>query len=527
MLTQKTKEVRRRVDEVKWWLNFVRRAAAGLTKDFSCPAAWGCYADAAMIEMPDLKRPSTRRSVLLVVVLLLLCSCSKTRPDVFPAGSPMADSIRFQYAIYFLPRAPKDPESVLRDLLARKYSKLRLVKELPSAPGEMLVQARWEKGVQKEYAPPDQEKLRLWGFGKGLSAKQEQDLQRSEEAFILDFAHPKATVWTALRNANELVEEIARETNGLVWDEETRNVFSPDSWHQSRLSTWTSEIPDITTQLTIHVYQEDEYARAITLGMVKAGLPDVVIDRFPWSSDSQMGNVINVFAQSMVEGAVFPKSGKLKLNIGEIKNAALREKELKAIKPPGTSRACLSLKVGTWEEGDPKNRLLRLGFDEYPGPDIHAQQDTMINTLFGSSDSVHHVRHNQELLEASRKARAKLPELHKAFNEGLAPGEYIEVKAPFPTPNGDTEWMWVEVAKWKEGHIKGLLANDPFEIPNLHAGQVVEVKEEDIFDYIHQYADKHREGNTTGDILHKMESTASDKLSRPIEVEKPVVPSCD
>jgi uncharacterized protein YegJ (DUF2314 family) len=437
----------------------------------------------------------------------------------------MADSIRFQYAIYFLPRHHADPEAVLQELLAKKYTKLKPVEKIPSAPQEMLVHAHWEKNVQQNYAPPEREILA--NSGRGLSAKQERELQQSEEAFILEFAHPKTNVWMALRSADELVEEIANRTNGLVWDEGTRNVFTPDAWHERRLKTWRAEVPDIANQTVIHVYQKEEYARAITMGMSKVGLPDVVIESFPWSSETQVGNVINLFSQAMAEGAVFKESGKFKLNIHEIKNDALRERQLKVVKPPGTSVACLSLKPGVWEDGDPKNRLVQLGFDEYSAPDKQAQQESMISTLFGSSDTINQVRHNTELLEASRKARARLPQLQKDFNAGLAPGVFIEVKAPFPTPEGNQEWMWVEVSRWKNGRIKGTLGNDPFEIPDMHAGQIVEVKEEDIFDYIRQYADGRREGNTTGEIIKKMELAEYGKSARPRELKKPVVPRCE
>jgi hypothetical protein len=54
------------------------------------------------------------------------------------------------------------------------------------------------------------------------------------------------------------------------------------------------------------------------------------------------------------------------------------------------------------------------------------------------------------------------------------------------------------------GRITGLIENEPFNIPDMHGGQIVEVHEEDVFDYIRQYPDKHREGNTTGEILRKL-----------------------
>jgi len=128
----------------------------------------------------------------------------------------------------------------------------------------------------------------------------------------------------------------------------------------------------------------------------------------------------------------------------------------------------------------------------------------MLSSFFGWEDSLAKVEHNQELLAGSAKAKSRLPELRKAFNTGLAPGEFIEVKAPFSAENGDTERMWVEVTSWAGKQIRGTLENEPSEVVDLRAGQVVQVREQDVFDCIHQYADKRIEGNTTSEIIRKM-----------------------
>jgi uncharacterized protein YegJ (DUF2314 family) len=419
----------------------------------------------------------------------------------------MADSIRFEYAVYMLPIHAKDPSVVLQQALAKKFIQLKLVDEIPKEPREMVVFTRTQKNVQKEYAPPTIENLRY--SGGGISPQQAQALQKSQEAFILQFAHPKENVWTALRTASLLVEEIARETGGLVWDEETRNVFSPDAWHERRVKSWVGDVPDISSQTIVETYKKDELVRAISLGMKKIGLPDVVIDDFPWASERQVGNLINIFCQSMAEGAVFEKSGKFSLDLQGIKNSKVRDAQSKSIKGNSLGVAHLSLKPGVWEEGDPKNRLIQLTADRYVGNDVPAKQDMMLGCFFGWEDKVTTVEHNEGLLEESRKERAKLPGLQKEFNAGLQPGEFIQVKVPFKTPDGGNEWMWVEITSWKGNLIRGTLENQPFNVPNLHGGQVVEVWQGDVFDYIRQYPDKRREGNTTGEIIRKMDQKQS------------------
>jgi uncharacterized protein YegJ (DUF2314 family) len=453
--------------------------------------------------------PSARVTALLVaasVVCVALCSCSRG-PDkgLVPAGSLMADSIRFQYAVYLLPVPPHsvDPAAALREALVDSSNELKLVDEIPRDPRAALIHTRIQKNVPKEYPPPDLKSLQY--LGHGVSPEQAQALQKSSEAFIPEFAHPKDRVWTALRTANTLVEEIARKTGGLVWDEETREVFSPDAWHKKRLASWKTDVPDVPSETVVQIYQKDEYVRAITLGMAKLGLPDVVIEDSSWSSNNQAGNLINLFCQSLAEGKTVRKAGTFRLELRAIRNSTVRDDQMNSLKSNASGIACLTLKQGKWEAGDPKNRLIQLTSDTYPGSDLHVRQETMLSSFFGSEDSVTTVQHNEELLAASAKAKTKLPEMQKAFARGLEPGEFIDVKAPFGTPDGGTEWMWVEVTSWKNNEIKGLLQNDPSNVPNLHSGQVVDVRQEEVFDYIRQYADKQTEGNTTGDIIRKMD----------------------
>ena len=65
--------------------------------------------------------------------------------------------------------------------------------------------------------------------------------------------------------------------------------------------------------------------------------------------------------------------------------------------------------------------------------------------------------------------------------------------------------MWIEVTAWNGNKIKGLLKNEPFHIPTLHGGQIVEVNQQDIFDYLRQHPDGKQDGNDTSEIILKMQ----------------------
>src|SRR5215813_13693908 len=160
------------------------------------------------LTMPG-NNPTLKLFGVTLVVLSLSNSCAR-KPDLgkTSVSSPMADSIRFQFAIYLLQKQPSDPWVVFRR--TAKSRNFTVVDKLPEAPQEMLVRAHMQMNVHKEYPPPDLKMLEY--SGNGLSVERKHALQRATAAFILDFAHPKKQVWTALRAANEIVEEIARRT---------------------------------------------------------------------------------------------------------------------------------------------------------------------------------------------------------------------------------------------------------------------------------------------------------------------------
>lgn len=451
------------------------------------------------------KKSKTLLCGILIVVSLQVTSCSaKPRQDQVTAESPMSASIHFQFAVYLPPGGKvNDPITLVGETLRKDYPALKLAVAIPDKPAEMTVVARIQKNVGKEYAPPSVKSLAY--SGHGLNNDQVAQLQKSTQALILDFAQPKSDVWVALRAANQLVEKLARETDGFVWDEETREVFTPDAWEERRLATWTTVIPAIEKQTTIHVYKKDEFVRAISLGMKKVGLPDVVVEEFDWSSEDQVGDLINIFCQAMAEGASLNVPGAFTIDLKSIKDPTVREAQLKSLKKNATGVGYLQLKTAVADEGDPENRLVELAFDRYAGRDSQAKRESLLGCFFGVEDKTTAIRHNEELLEASRKAKSHLPELGSRFNMGLEPGELILAKAPFKTRTGGNEWMWVEISHWKNHSIRGILENDPELVPDLHTGEVVEIREEDVFDYIHKYPNGRVEGNTTAEIIQKME----------------------
>lgn len=453
--------------------------------------------------------------ILLTLSLHLFTSCKSKDDEAAPPATskPVNTSttqtdlatvnyIEIVYAVYYLPASAEDPVKTVTQQVEKHFPEFKLVAKVPSQPGQLSLYYKVENNVAENFTPPNLQSLGY--FGHGLTTEQANALQSSKQALILVFTYPRKDIWNGLRSANALVAKIAQETGGLIWDDETREVFAHEAWVKKRIDTWTEPLPAASGQIIIHAYKKDEYVRAISLGMTKFGQPDIVIDNFSWSTNRNMGILINLFAQAIIEGEAFSLNSDFELDLRAIKNSQVREPQVKSLKKNAKAIGHIHLKPGIWEQGDPHNQLLEISFNRYAGPDLHAQQESFLGEFFGWEDSPASIKHSEELLAASKKAKEQLPALQKLFQKKLAPGEFISVKAPFKVPNDrGVEWMWVEVTTWDGKEMKGLLKNEPYNIPKLHGGQVVTVLQDDIFDYIHTFPDGSTEGNTTGEIIKR------------------------
>jgi hypothetical protein len=135
-------------------------------------------------------KPWQLNTVLFALAFLGSCA-KKPNENLLSARSPMADSIKFEYAVYMLPTHTQDPYVVLRDALTKKYPGLRLVDEIPKKPQETVVREHLQKDVGREFAPPELEFLEH--SGHGINRRQAQALQKSKEAFVLQSHIPRKT----------------------------------------------------------------------------------------------------------------------------------------------------------------------------------------------------------------------------------------------------------------------------------------------------------------------------------------------
>ncbi|HKV07626.1 MAG TPA: DUF2314 domain-containing protein [Thermoanaerobaculia bacterium] len=441
--------------------------------------------------------------LLLGLWTFALSACAPAEVTV-PPGPALEESMAFEFALFYTGPPREDPRPALDGLLAHDFPGFTRVKEIGQEKigGRRELAAVWVTDARQSYAAPGLEGLQ--SAGRGLDGAQAEALQQSDQVLRLLFRHGGEHRWSGMREALRLTSAFARQTGGLIWDEVTREMFTPEAWEQRRIAPWPEAgLPDLKRHFTVHIDpKENGYRRAVSLGLEKFGLPDLVVEDLSGSSKTDVGNLINLLAQALGEGKAVGSRGEFDLDLRSLGPSETRDDNLESLAANATAKARLRLAQGTWKEGDPENRLFEILFDRYEGPDLQARQDRLLSELFGSEDSFAKVEHDAKVLAASRQAQEKLAAaLKPAFQAGLPPGEILLVKAPFPSPEG-REWMWVEVIEWQGDRISGTLQNDPVEATHLKSGQKVEVSEADVFDYLHRFPDGTEEGNETAKYLY-------------------------
>ncbi|MEM7164553.1 MAG: DUF2314 domain-containing protein [Planctomycetota bacterium] len=424
-----------------------------------------------------------------------------------PAGSLVEDVVFIEFAVYLLEDLEKDLKAEA-EAAAREHAGALKVTTFQNEDPELPALVFHEPEIS-EYRPPDAESIRF--SSRGLSEEESKKAPNAKQVLVLTAMTTAPQADSVHRQMLTLTDHLARKLSGLAWDEATRQVFSHQAWNDERL-TWKSGPPQLSEHITMHAYRSGPLIRIVTLGMSKFGLPEVVVNDVPSGSTRGIGNLINLVCQTIYERPRLETSGVLEVSIDRVDNPKTRDVQQTNILDNAKRSAVLIVEYTAPEEGDAENRLIEIVFGNAEGGESpQVAQDRTLSELYGSSDEISMVSHDDELQAASERARTEVLKLKPTFADGPDLNEELLVKAPFETESGGTEWMWVEVVTWKDKQILGILTNDPFEIPDLHAGARVEVDEELLFDYIHRRPDGTQVGNETGEIVRRKRTSSRKK----------------
>jgi uncharacterized protein YegJ (DUF2314 family) len=336
-------------------------------------------------------------------------------------------------------------------------------------------------------------------FFIGLSDAQRAAELKSKTMFEVGYSAPRAKMRRMLHDADALTACLAKETGGLIWDEDTRQMFALDAWQKARLDAWVGDVPIVHLHITVHAYNNGELARSVTLGMAKLGLPDLVVQAHPTNDAELVSWMIAFVAQALVERGSLAADGTLDLELAALAAPIAREMAAAAPGRGGAGKARLRLVEAKPDEGDAENRLLEIR----GSADGLEAQSAALAALFGRDEEVFGAAADDtELNAASARARKALVALRPTFARGIPPMTLLHVKAPFTTDRGGVEWMWVEVTSWNGKRLSGVLVSEPLDVKALKQGARVKVKIDEVFDYVYWHDGK-KDGNETTEILKR------------------------
>jgi uncharacterized protein YegJ (DUF2314 family) len=457
-------------------------------------------------------------AILSLTVALAACSSPKSKsgaqvvsaPDAGPdaaaapaaLGPVLAKQASLPFGLYFTPTPKMDPKDALAKSCASQAKAFTRVDSIPALFGATGMAMWASRNPADDALEPD-----FVAFAAvDLSPAQIAALPKSEPGASLTFVAPAAEHWRLVRAAYELMDCLADATGGVVYDESTRQLFALASFRQRRLGEWKDGHSALAAHYVTHVYPDGDFLRLVTLGLDRFGLPELVLNQALRSDGDRAEALVRLVAMALEQPGVQVAGGVVDIDldapwVAPVANAA-------ALGAGATRKARFHLVPGKHEPGDAEDRLWEISFDGFPGADLHERQSAAFKQLFGIVDRTMLAKHNDDALIAARDAaRARLPAVKKRFNAGLGPGERLLVKAPFAVTGKEvgTEYMWLEVVSWKGTEIRGVLANEPEHIPDLHQGVAVKVEQKELYDYALWHADGTYEGDETTKILEQQE----------------------
>jgi uncharacterized protein YegJ (DUF2314 family) len=282
------------------------------------------------------------------------------------------------------------------------------------------------------------------------------------------------------------VESVRGLTHGVVQDAVSHALWGVQNWIESVVQGGR---PLVEVHVLLEMLDENGLVWMHTHGMQKFGLPDMEMEGIP----TQLVPACRRIIARSVEALRNPNFGDIDLG-RPIKLARIPFPVILAFRPPdqeahfpvGTLRLLPSipgedpigrsaLEKAAELLSTPAQRKKNIAQREAPPePPVRMEEQE------ASSET----ELRQRLLSAHEQARKNLSLFKKSFQDRKNADKKIHVvKIGFPVQGGKYEWMWVSVGGWRGGALVGHLQNEPVLRKDLKQGGVVQLSEEEIFDW--------------------------------------------
>ena len=431
-----------------------------------------------------------RLTALLITSAALSAAIAAAPGAGVPAGPAM---VRPALVTVFLrhDRPGPEAEKALAELVHARFPDVTLVKG-PGNQGAAAGPIGFGVSLPPEKQPLPQSDV-LDYTARRLTPEQRTALRGAKSVLVLTFSIDPARR-TDLASVCSLSHALALKLGAILEDGDSREVFTPELWKSARLDSWQGAIPAVPGHINIHTWKDAKTAGVDTVGLARFGLPELGIVGIAPKDAAPAAATMVFVAQQLVERPVIDKAGELTVRAGSLLHATIRVKPEPGT--PGVARVALTVAPGT---GATRRWLIS------PLP-TDADTSTMLarvmRDLIGRKDTAElSPEGDAELAAASKRAQGRIAQIKALWRKGAPAEAELFVKAPFPTPAGGREWMWVEVRKWDADKVTGALLNAPTEVPGVAEGETVAVSDSELFDYRLELKGQPPEGGETDRIL--------------------------
>ncbi|MFN3199768.1 MAG: hypothetical protein ACE366_15300 [Bradymonadia bacterium] len=244
------------------------------------------------------------------------------------------------------------------------------LERLPADPPRPAVLVEIQSGEQ--VSPPSAEILKA--HGRGLSEAQQNATHAATHAVVVSWLTGPDPQGKAFEQSQHSMLTLAEALKApALWDETTREAFSVESWQGLRLG---DQHPGLEGRRFVTVRMvadptKDAPGHLVTSGMIRFGLPDVVLVDVSPAQARDLAPVLDLVSQALIEGQRPTPQGDLHLKA--IAHPGVRAR-LGAGRTPPASAPPVALRITPKSPGDPENRLLKIDVPHQAGTDLHADR---------------------------------------------------------------------------------------------------------------------------------------------------------
>lgn len=259
------------------------------------------------------------------------------------------------------------------------------VDQLPVYPAEPAVSFEFVEDYRSTFPIPSADTYE-W-FAHGISESINEKLQTSPSALVATFAYALQDASKSLRLANEWVHQVALFDNAVIYDAATLQLFDAEHWESFRLRGWNANTPVMSDHIMVHVYQHEGAVRAVTRGMKKFGLPDLVTEGFDEAYSNPVVRLLYLSAQTLVERGGLLADDILNLNIFNLTDTRLKDELVQSMDQAVPGKYLLPVREAIRLDDDPDNALIELLLDEGVGQTPVDRRRDVLHSLFGLKES--------------------------------------------------------------------------------------------------------------------------------------------